>query len=76
MRAAWDWHLPVATEEQQRAVVAFAGEPGFDTLIVAGPTEAIARGGKDYEVKRVAIITPYPEPQLAAPRSATFSMDF
>ena len=62
MRAAWDWHLPVATEEQQRAVVVFARDLGFDTLVVPGPTEAMVRRGKDLGVKVVAIVTPYPEP--------------
>ena len=65
MRAAWDWHLPVATEEQQRAVVVFAHEQGFDTLVVPGPTAAMVRCGKDLGVKVVAIVTPYPEADYA-----------
>ena len=65
MRSAWDWHLPMATEEQQRAVVVFAHEQGFDTLVVPGPTEAMVRCGKDHGVKVVAIVTPYSEPDYA-----------
>ena len=65
MRAAWDWHLPMATEEQRRAVVVFAHELGFDTLVVPGPTEAMVRCGKELGVKVVAIVTPYPEPAYA-----------
>ena len=65
MRAAWDWHLPMATEEQQRAVVVFAHEQGFDTLVVRSPTEAMVRCGKDRGVKVVAIVTPFPEPDYA-----------
>ena len=65
MRAAWDWHLPVETEEQQRAVVTFAHKLGFDTLVVPGPTDAMVRCGKDLGVRVVAIVTPYPEPDYA-----------
>ena len=61
MRAAWDWHLPAETEEQQRAVVIFAQELGFDTLVVPAPTDAMVRCGRDLGVRVVAIVTPNPE---------------
>jgi len=60
MRAAWDWHLPVETEEQQRSIVIFAYEQGFDTMVVPDPTEAKFRCGKGLGVRVVAIVTPNP----------------
>ncbi len=56
MKAAWDWHLPVETETQQQAVVEFAQELGFDTLIIRDPTEAMVRRGEALGVKVVAIV--------------------
>lgn len=38
MKAAWDWDLPRNTPEEQRSLVEFAAELGFDTLVVDDPT--------------------------------------
>ncbi len=56
MKAAWDWHLPMETEAEQRAVVEFAHALGFDTLIVPGPTGAMARRGEALGVRVIAIV--------------------
>ena len=60
MKAAWDWHLPMETEAEQRAVVEFAHELGFDTLIVRDPTEAMARRGEALGIQVVAIVYAHP----------------
>ena len=65
MRAACDWHLPVATEDQQRSIVTFVYEQGFDTLVVDDPTKAMLRCGKGLGVRLVSIVTPNPEPDYA-----------
>ena len=65
MRAAWDWHLPTAKEEQRRAIVVFAHEQGFDTLVVPDPTEAMVLSGKDRGVKVAAIVRLYAESDYA-----------
>lgn len=59
MKAAWDWHLPRKTEEEQKAVVAFAQACGFDTLIVSNPTEVMVRQGKELGIRVVAVVSPH-----------------
>lgn len=58
MKAAWDWHLPRTTEAEQRALVAFTHELGFDTLIVHDPAPAMMEQARDEGVKICAIVTP------------------
>lgn len=58
MKAAWDWHLPRTTEAEQRALVAFTYELGFDTLIVHDPTPVMMEQAHGCGVKVCAIITP------------------
>ncbi|MSS70928.1 MAG: hypothetical protein EXS64_05505 [Candidatus Latescibacteria bacterium] len=58
MKAAWDWHMPRKTEEDERAVVAFAHACGFDTLILSNPTEGLVKGGRDLGVRVVAVVSP------------------
>ena len=65
MKAAWDWHLPVETEAQQREIVEFASDLGFDTLIVRDPSEAMARRGAELDVKIVAIVYARPSDAFA-----------
>ncbi|MDE3000162.1 MAG: hypothetical protein OXU79_13885 [Gemmatimonadota bacterium] len=66
MKAAWDWHLPVETGPQQREIVEFASDLGFDTLIVRDPTEAMARRGAQLGVRIVAIVYARPSDAFAA----------
>jgi len=61
MQAAWDWALPRETPAEQRALVAFAADCGFDTLVVADPTPAMAERGADRGVRIVATVTPDPD---------------
>ncbi|MDA0749016.1 MAG: hypothetical protein O2954_21055 [bacterium] len=65
MKAAWDWHLPTETEAQQREVVEFAAELGFDTLIIRNVTEPMVRRGKELGVRVVAILYAGPSEALA-----------
>ena len=65
MKAAWDWHLPVETETQQREIVEFASDLGFDTLIVRDPSEAMARRGAELGVRIVAIVYARPSDAFA-----------
>ena len=65
MKAAWDWHLPVETETQQREIVEFASDLGFDTLIVRDPSEAMARRGEALGVRIVAIVYARPSDAFA-----------
>ena len=64
MRAAWDWSLPRETETQERRLVDFAADCGFDTLIVGGPTPAMVDHGHDRNVRLVDVIHPYPDESL------------
>lgn len=66
MKAAWDWHLPVETATQQREIVEFASDLGFDTLIVRDPTEAMARRGEALGIRIVAIVYARPSDAFAA----------
>ncbi len=58
MKAAWDWHLPRQTETEQRALVAFSAEMGFDTLIVHDPTPVMMHAAAAAGVKVIGIVTP------------------
>lgn len=58
MKAAWDWHLPRETDAQARAVVEFAAELGFDTLVVHDPSASMIAAGDDLGIRLVAIVTP------------------
>ena len=69
MKAAWDWHLPVETETQQREIVEFASDLGFDTLIVRDPSEPMARRGAELGVRIVAIVYARPSDAFAADAS-------
>ena len=65
MKAAWDWHLPVETGSQQREIVEFACDLGFDTLIVRDPSEVMARRGAELGVRIVAIVYARPSDAFA-----------
>ena len=58
MIAAWDWHLPRTTEDEEDALVRLAHATGFDTLIVPTPTPAMVDRGRELGVRVVAIVTP------------------
>ncbi len=60
MKAAWDWHLPVETAAQQRTIVEFTHDLGFDTLIVREPSEVMARRGEELGVSVVAVVYAWP----------------
>jgi len=66
VKAAWDWALPRDTETEQRAVVEFADELGFDTLIVNNTTAAMHERGRELDVSIVEIVSsPVPESFVA-----------
>lgn len=58
MKAAWDWGLPRETETDERAIVEFAAELGFDTLVVRDPSPVMAERGRELDVDIVAIVSP------------------
>lgn len=58
MKAAWDWHLPRTTVEEEQALVAFAHKIGFDTLIVHAPTPTLMEAAGALNLRVVAILTP------------------
>ena len=60
MKAAWDWHMPRKSEAEQRELVRFAHELGFNTLITPNPTRVMADVGRAVGVPIVAVLTPYP----------------
>ena len=66
MKAAWDWHLPMETEEEQQRVVAFAHELGFNALVVKNPTQAMVRYGKELGVKIISVLSPYSTDRFTA----------
>ena len=68
MKAAWDWHLPRETDEQARAVVEFASELGFDTLVVNEPTAGMIASGDELGIRLVSIVTPNVPETMAASR--------
>ena len=61
MKAAWDWHLPRETPAEQRELVEFVADCGFDTLIVRDPTESMTDRATDLGLDVVAIVYPYPD---------------
>lgn len=61
MRAAWDWDLPRETPAQERALVGFAADCGFDTLIVREPTPAMADESEDRGLDLVAVVDARPD---------------
>lgn len=65
MRAAWDKHLPRETEAQQRELVDFAADCGFDTLAVHQVTPTMAERGRERGLRTVEIIGPYPDAEVA-----------
>ena len=65
MKAAWDWHLPVATREDQEAVANFAAELGFDTLIAPNPSEEMVDRGRALGLKVIAIVYGRPSDTFA-----------
>lgn len=66
MKAAWDWELPRETAEEERALVEFAADLGFDTLIVHAPTEAMVERGHELGLAVVAIVKGQPTEELSA----------
>ncbi|MEM7134278.1 MAG: hypothetical protein AAF702_48860 [Chloroflexota bacterium] len=58
MKAAWDWHLPRTTREEEQQLIAFTCELGFDTLIIHEPTTTLMEFAQAVGLKVIAIITP------------------
>ncbi|MCB0108144.1 MAG: hypothetical protein KDE53_19615 [Caldilineaceae bacterium] len=58
MKAAWDWHLPRTTADEERALVTFAHGLGFDTLILHEPTPVMMEMAHALDMKVAAIVTP------------------
>lgn len=58
MKAAWDWHLPRETVEDEEALVSFAHELGFDTLIVHKPTQTMMDYAHQLGLQVFDIISP------------------
>lgn len=61
MRAAWDRSLPRETESQQRKLVKFAADCGFDALIVPEVTPTMVERGHELGLRLIEIIGPYPD---------------
>lgn len=60
MRAAWDWDLSRETAAQERDLVGFAADCGFDTLIVREPTPVMAEASEDRGLDLVAVVDDRP----------------
>lgn len=58
MRAAWDWHMPRESAEDERVLVSYAQETGFDTLILPNPTPVLMEMAHERGMRVCAIITP------------------
>ena len=58
MKAAWDWHLPVETERQQKDLGEFAVKLGFDTLVLHEPSRTLRDAAADLGIRVVAIRPP------------------
>lgn len=61
MKAAWDWALSRDSPEAERALVDFAADLGFDTLIVSDPSEHAVEGGHERGLDVFDIVTPTPD---------------
>ena len=66
MKAAWDWHIPRENTDDERRLVEFVGDLGFDTLVIGNPTQALARAGRKREVQVVGVLGPRPGPEFTA----------
>lgn len=60
MKSTWTRDLPRETEADQRALIEFAAECGFDTVITEDVTHAMADRGDEIGVDAVEIVEPYP----------------
>lgn len=69
MKAAWDWHLPRETDADERALVDFAADCGFDTLIVDDPTSAMADRGRERGVSIIEIVHARPDAEFRTEHS-------
>ncbi|WP_435320901.1 hypothetical protein [Haloarchaeobius sp. TZWSO28] len=67
MLAAWDRHLPRETPTEQRELVDYAADCGFDTLIVPQVTPTMADHSAERELQILEIIGPYPDEDVADP---------
>lgn len=56
MKAAWDWHLPRKTHEDEKELVAFVAGLGFDTLVVNSPSPNLVAAGGAEGLKVVAVV--------------------
>lgn len=65
MKAAWDWSLPTETDDEQKAVVEFAADLGFDTLVIQKATETLVRRGQELDVRIVQVVGPYATREFA-----------
>lgn len=65
MKAAWDWHFPRKTNEDEDALVAFVAELGFDTMVLNNPSTYIIKKAHDTGLRVVAVISPHADAQFA-----------
>ena len=59
MIAAWDWHMPRETEADERTLLDFACDTGFDTLILPDPTSQLVAHAHEHGMRVVGIVYPY-----------------
>jgi hypothetical protein len=58
IKAAWDWHMPRSTADQERKLVEFAAALGFDTLVLRDPGAGLVRMAHDEGLRVVTVVSP------------------
>lgn len=60
MIAAWDWHHPRTTPEEERNLATLTAELGFDTLVIGNPSSVLLEACHDQGVRVCAVVSPVP----------------
>ena len=66
MKAAWDWHHPRTTEQDERDLVSLVSDIGFDTLVVNNPTALLHTAARDCGITLIAVLSPYADDEFCS----------
>lgn len=65
MKAAWDWALPRASDGERAALVSFAADLGFDTLVLGAPEPDLVEEAHKRALRVVAVLSPTVDSRFA-----------
>ena len=64
MKAAWDWHHPRTSEQDEVNLVTYVSDLGFDALVINGPTEHLLDAARRRGIRLIAVLSPHADDEF------------